>query len=189
MKGAEVRRLRQSRPSPALLIAIVALIAALAGTAIAADPVANTSALTKKKVKKIVKKQINKLAPGLSVANADNATNAGNAQNAENSNQLGGVAADAYLRNVEIVTAQSASNSSNKSVTATCPAGKVLVGGGARERTGLLAPSATVAIVASGPSHPILGSPSNTAWTATGEEYAPDPDNWRILAYAICAEG
>jgi hypothetical protein len=61
---------RISRPSPALIVAILALVAALSGAAIA-QPVANT-AVSKKKVKKIAKKQINKLAPGLSVDNADN---------------------------------------------------------------------------------------------------------------------
>jgi hypothetical protein len=55
-----MKRLRHARPSPALLISVVALVAAVAGTAVAADPVANTSAITKKKVKKIAKKQANK---------------------------------------------------------------------------------------------------------------------------------
>jgi hypothetical protein len=64
------RKRRISRPSPALIVAIVALVAALSGAAIA-QPVANT-AVSKKKVKKIAKKQIKKLAPGLSVDNADN---------------------------------------------------------------------------------------------------------------------
>src|SRR5215211_1241586 len=60
-----MRRFTRARPSPALLISVVALVAAVAGTAVAADPVANTSAITKKKVKKIAKKQANK-----AVANA-----------------------------------------------------------------------------------------------------------------------
>ena len=62
------------RPSPAIVVAVLALVAAVAGTAIAADPVATSSKLTKKKVKKTAKKvankQITKRAPGLSVANA-----------------------------------------------------------------------------------------------------------------------
>jgi len=61
--------------SPALLVAILALVAAVAGTAVAGtDLGATTSKLTKKKVKKTAKKvankQITKRAPGLSVANA-----------------------------------------------------------------------------------------------------------------------
>ena len=49
------------KPSPAMLVAIVALVAALCGTAIAGG------GLTKKKVNKIITKR----APGLSVDNAD----------------------------------------------------------------------------------------------------------------------
>jgi hypothetical protein len=72
-----MRRLR-SRPKPALVIATLSLVAALAGTAVAGSDV-QSSAVSKKKVKKIARKQatkqINKLAPGLSVLNAENATN------------------------------------------------------------------------------------------------------------------
>jgi len=57
------------RPSPAMVIAIVALIAALGGTAIAGG------VLNKKKVKNISNNQITKRAPGLSVANAANLGN------------------------------------------------------------------------------------------------------------------
>jgi hypothetical protein len=49
-------RLKRSRPSPALVVGVLALVAALAGTAVAADPVATTS-VSKKKTKKIAKKQ------------------------------------------------------------------------------------------------------------------------------------
>jgi hypothetical protein len=69
------------RPSPAMVVAIVALIAALGGTAIGA------AFVTKKQSKKIAKNQVNKLAPGLSVASAksaDNATNATSANSAKN---------------------------------------------------------------------------------------------------------
>jgi hypothetical protein len=61
---------RTSLPSPAIIVAALALVAALAGTALAGTDT-TTSAISKKKVKKIATKQINKLAPGLSVANAD----------------------------------------------------------------------------------------------------------------------
>jgi hypothetical protein len=55
------------RPSPAMVVAIVALIAALAGTAFAGG------FITKKKAKKVAANQVNKLAPGLSVAHANTA--------------------------------------------------------------------------------------------------------------------
>ena len=54
-----MRRITRSRPSPAIIVAVVALIAALAGTALA-GPSASTSVVTKSKVKKIAKKQANR---------------------------------------------------------------------------------------------------------------------------------
>jgi hypothetical protein len=60
-----------SKRSPALVVSVLALVAAVGGTAVAGDPGAATSAkLSKKKVKKLANKQITKRAPGLSVANA-----------------------------------------------------------------------------------------------------------------------
>jgi hypothetical protein len=53
----------RSRPSPALIVSIVALVAALAGTAVAANPTATSSAINKKKVKKIANTQIDKRLP------------------------------------------------------------------------------------------------------------------------------
>ncbi len=61
-------RIKRGRPSPAIVIAVLALVAALAGTAVA-GPGATTSAqhkLTKqqkKQTKKISKKQVNKVLP------------------------------------------------------------------------------------------------------------------------------
>jgi hypothetical protein len=59
-----MRRLRGFRPSPAIVIAVLALVAAVAGTAVAGGPGATTS-VSKKKTKQIAKKQVNKLAPGI----------------------------------------------------------------------------------------------------------------------------
>jgi hypothetical protein len=61
------------RPSPAMVVAIVALIAALGGTAVAGG------VLNKKKAKKIANSAITKRAPGLSVAHAKSADSAGSA--------------------------------------------------------------------------------------------------------------
>ena len=71
------------RPSPAMIVAALALTFALAGTAIAADPVGK---LTKSKVKSIAKKQADKRlkanVAGSHVNLADSATNATNANHA-----------------------------------------------------------------------------------------------------------
>jgi hypothetical protein len=48
--------IKASRPSPAMVVAVLALVAALAGTAVA-GPDASSSAINKKKVKKIATKQ------------------------------------------------------------------------------------------------------------------------------------
>jgi hypothetical protein len=81
------------RPSAPLIVAILALVAALAGSAIAGSN-SSPGAITKKQVKKLAKKQIDRLvpalvneridqrAPGLSVANAVRAGSAANAENA-----------------------------------------------------------------------------------------------------------
>jgi hypothetical protein len=81
--------MKQLRPSPAIVVAVLALVAAVAGTAVAADPVANT-AVSKKKTKKIATKQAQKVFDasigGATVANAEN---------------LGGEPPDAYQRRVQ----------------------------------------------------------------------------------------
>jgi hypothetical protein len=94
-----------------MVVAVIALTGAFTATAVA-GPDAITSAVTKKKVKRISKKQANKAidqrAPGLRVAHANtaghadtaghanSATNATNATNAQNANALGGQPASAF---------------------------------------------------------------------------------------------
>ncbi len=74
-------RWRGRRPSPAIVVGVVALIVALAGTAVAGVSVLDNR--EKKQVRKIARKQadarITKRAPNLSVGSAENATNAADA--------------------------------------------------------------------------------------------------------------
>jgi hypothetical protein len=102
-----MRRLKERLPSPPMAVAGLALIIALAGTAMAA-PTAIKSVLNnqeKKQVKKIAKNQVNSLAGGLSVASAANATNAQNATNATNASSLGGTPAAAYQQEGDLLFA------------------------------------------------------------------------------------
>ena len=87
-----MRRIWKGQPSSAVAVVVLALVAAVAGSAIAQDPVATTSAkkLTKKQkkqVKKISKKQANKQIAekesGLSVSHAETADSATTASNVE----------------------------------------------------------------------------------------------------------
>jgi hypothetical protein len=82
------------KPSPAMVVALIALVLAAAGTATAA-----LSGKDKKKVRGIADQEIAKAAPGLSVSSAKSAQSANAAQSAgsaENANSLGGVAAAGY---------------------------------------------------------------------------------------------
>jgi hypothetical protein len=87
-----MRHINASRPSAAIVVGVLALVAALAGTALAGSD-ATTSAPSKKKVKKIAKrqakKQIKKLAPGLSVAHAETANTANTANSATQAQNAG----------------------------------------------------------------------------------------------------
>ena len=90
--------LRTARPSPAMLVAAVALTFAMVGTTVAADPL---SKLTAKKVRRIANQEIDKRAPGLTVANAaaaTHATTASTATTAGNAENLGGAPASAYAK-------------------------------------------------------------------------------------------
>jgi hypothetical protein len=91
----------------------------------------------------------------------------------------GNVSCSPYVWNgYEIVTAQSANNADDfKSATATCPAGKRVIGGGATISGFLIF---TVALITNRPE-------SNNAWVAAGSEFDATSANWRVVAYAICA--
>jgi hypothetical protein len=139
------RRIRDARPSPAIIVAALALVAALAGTAVA-GPQATSSAINKKKVKKIAKKQavtqINELAPGLSVANA---ANADNSDNSDNASALGGKPPSAYasptnyrIEQVSQTVPSIGANSEGPEVLATCDPGERAIGGGGTASNGFL---------------------------------------------------
>jgi hypothetical protein len=81
------------RQSPALVVAIIALIAAFGGSALAGGPV------NKKKAKKIANNVVTQRAPGLSVAHAataDSATTANSANTAGTANKVGPLSASRF---------------------------------------------------------------------------------------------
>jgi hypothetical protein len=119
-----MRKLRVGLPSPAIVIAILALVAAVAGSAVA-DPVANT-AVSKKKTKKIAKNQAKKYFN----ANIGDATVA----NAEN---LGDQPPDAFQSRVQWALV----NAAGTSILA--QSGDISITGHAIGRTGLRFPDDT----------------------------------------------
>lgn len=108
----------KQKPSPALIVSILALFVALVGTAVA-GPLAEVSLnkAEKTEIRKISRKiaakvsdgRITARAPGLSVASAQSANSAGSAQTARSAQtaqsavdakQLGGLGSDQYQRRV-----------------------------------------------------------------------------------------
>lgn len=89
------------------------------------------------------------------------------------------------VKNVSYVVATSASNEEDKpkTVTATCPSGKQVMGGGARV---IGAEVTTVALTESTPF--VSGEGKRTGWTATADAIAADPKPWSVEATAVCAE-
>jgi hypothetical protein len=91
------------------------------------------------------------------------------------------------LKNVTYVTETSVNDSATtKSVTATCPVGKEVLGGGVKINGGSTDPKAGVA-----PSESALAvsaTNSRVGWTAGGREIGEEVLNWQVVAYAICAE-
>ena len=83
-----MERILRWRHLPALVFVVLVMVVALAGVALGGSGGGNT-----KTIKRIATQQINRLAPGLSVAHAgsaDNATSAGNAANAANAGKVDG---------------------------------------------------------------------------------------------------
>jgi hypothetical protein len=116
-------RLSQVKPSPAMLVAAVALVVALAGTAVAG--VATTSKLSGKERKQVAKiarkeanKRITKRAGSLKVSFAETASSAATAA------QLGKVTVQKETGQVE--------TGKGGSVDAFCPTGAQAIGGGGR---------------------------------------------------------
>ena len=84
----------------------------------------------------------------------------------------------AGLSGVEIVTNASAISSTDKGVQAVCPAGKRAIGGGAVT----LGPLAFPKEITIGASYPTA-----TAWNVYARESVVYALNWRVTAYAVCA--
>jgi hypothetical protein len=85
----------------------------------------------------------------------------------------------AGISGLELVSTSSSTDSTDlKLVTAPCPDGKQTIGGGAT----IVEPVEGIAALTSSSPLANLGG-----WTATAEEVLSTGSNWRIEAYAICA--
>lgn len=89
------------------------------------------------------------------------------------------------LKNVSYVTKEStkSDDGNSKTITAECPSGKQVIGGGAR----VLGPNTKVVISESAPSTPDGGG-KRIGWVASGREIEAETGEWSVEATAICAE-
>jgi hypothetical protein len=156
-----MKRFSFGRPSPAIIVAVVALVAALAGTAVA-GPGASTSKLNKAKVKLVSQKQAKKVlkaeAPNLTVGSAG------------------------ALTDLEYVRSTSATVQPGQpgSAVANCPQGKYVTGGG-----GAGADVSSLETLASHPSNGTPGQLGYGSWEYRVHNSGGSPHT--IHAYAICA--
>jgi len=184
------------RPSAAGIVAVLALVLAMGGTATAAKlftgkDIQNKS-LTGKDVKgKSIGKgklkldtlggdQIDESALGKvpSAAAADTAATATSAASADDAAKLGGVPAANVVRNVEYITGSAIGNDTSKQAFAQCPAGKQVIGGTAAINGGN---TADVFLQRS------QSANGNTQWFSQARVNGAGHPGWTVTATAICA--
>ena len=208
-------RMLKRKPSAAMGVAFVALVAALSGSAVAlpgtssvdSGDIKNNSVRSKDLRNNDVRgKDIRTGAVGSSdlrndgvtgtdvrestlarVPRAARADSATNATTASNAASLGGEPAGDYLNDIRMVTESSANDSTSpKSVAANCGSGEEIVGGGANIEGG----AAPENIVLQD-SHPDQSNPGDAFdnWVAVAVETEADAGNWTLTTYALCADG
>jgi hypothetical protein len=165
-------------PSPALIVATLALVIALSGTAVASGLITGAqiknnsvssidlknNSIQSLDVKNGTLKAVD-FAQGVLTSGAPGAPGPAGPQGAPG------------LAGVEIVMADGPNDSSvSKQTEASCPAGKQLIGGGAH----IFNAATDVALDESYPA-------SDTKWRATAYEINATAVNWHLQAYAICA--
>jgi hypothetical protein len=203
------------KPSAASLLAFIALVAALSGSAVAlpgtssvdsADIKNNTVRGKDLRNNDVRGRDIRTGAVGSSdlrndgvsgadvresslgrVPRAARADSATNATRAANATALGGEPAGDYLNDVRMVTATSGNNSTSpKTVGANCGSGEQIVGGGANIEGGTA--SENIVLQDSHPDQSDPGDPLDN-WVAVAVETEPDGGNWTLTTYALCADG
>ena len=87
------------------------------------------------------------------------------------------------VKNVTYVTETTGPQSeTNRTLLAKCPAGKEAIGGGVR----VTGANSKVVPTESAPEFDATGA--RIGWSASARELEPEPSNWTLLTYAVCAE-
>ena len=179
-----MRRLRRYRPTPAFVLSIVALVVSLTGSAVAAVAVVvprNSVGTPQLKANAVVSsKVLNRSLQRVDFARGQ--LPAGPRGPAGPAGPIGPVGPagptgppGAGLAGYQVVSASTATDSgSPKSVTATCPTGKVAISGGARVNSG-----GPIALQADYPG-------SQTAWVALAREINAYAGTWSLIVFVNC---
>ena len=191
-----VRRMLK-RPSAAGIVAVLALVLAMGGTATAAKLISGkeiqNKSLTGKDVRGkslgAAKLKLNtlggdqidetKLGKVPAAVAADTATTATNATSAGDAAAVGGVPASAIVRNVEYVTGSAIGNDTVKQAFAQCPAGKQAIGGTA----GINGASTQDVFLQRSQS-----ANGHRQWFAQARVAGAGHAGWTVVATAICAQ-
>ena len=171
-------RIKRGRPSPAILVAVIALVAALAGTALAGSGPSATTAVNLKKVEKTANKAKKKAKKANKAAKAAQ-SDADSAQSSANSAQS---TANTAARNISYHPETTVSDSSTdpKFRDVSCPGGKKVIGGGAA----IIASEVGVTEVALIRNEP---SPDGNSWEGRAREINAEDTAWALRVTAICA--
>jgi hypothetical protein len=187
-KEDEPMQSRLRRPSPALVVAVVALVGAVAGTAVA-DPAATTSALSKKKVKKIANKEIAKQFPVATDQIVDGAVTAAKlADGAVTGAKLANDAVSVVARTATSAATTDSDGTQNggatsvnrATATANCQAGEQVIGGGAEWSAGDTGNNRNLYVSQS--------HPSGNGWRAVGIVDFGAQGTARIQSTAYCLQ-
>ena len=184
------------RPSAAGIVAVIALVLAMGGTATAAKLFTGKDIQNKSLTGKDIKgKSLGKgkikldtlggdqidessLAKVPSAAAADSAATATSAASADDAAKVGGVPASAIVRNVEYVVGSAIGNDTSKQAFAQCPAGKKVIGGAAAinglSTTDVFLQRSQIAN-------------SQSQWFAQARVHGAGHPGWTVSATAICA--
>jgi hypothetical protein len=170
-------RRRRLIPSPALIVASLALLAALGGTAVAATTLARnsvgevhlkTGAVTSGKVRDGSLRAVDFAPPARDALRGP-------------AGPVGAAGTDGVSGIVVVGAVSTFDSAKEKTVVARCPDGKRLVGGGggAWGRAMIWTPDGLVLTA----SHPL----EDGAWLAAARELVPTNESWFLRANAICA--
>jgi hypothetical protein len=177
-------------PSPAMIVALIALFAALTGSAVAGALITGAqiqnASVTGLDVRRATLTGLHVKDHTLTPADFKGQLPAGPRGPAGPAGEQGvpgakgdpGLPGTPGVAGVEIVQDTStSSSSSSRSATVTCPAGKRLIGGGAE----LVGATGSLALDESYPN-------TTVTWIARAYEVVPTGDNWSLVAYGICAQ-